>query len=262
MNAMLAALAVLCSALALYLPTRVQTFTRVTLEGRTLRMLVAGDGGLTVVFESGAGAPLEMWGKVQPAVSRFAKTVSYDRAGLGVSDPGRLPRDGRRIAGELGRALRSAGIMPPYILVGASLGGPFARIFAGMYPDDVAGMVLVDPTPDRERFNSTAPELLAWEATREQARLSTVRPGVPVFLIDAVSPVEVPFVSERLRTVRRNARADIEAESIEHKAWLQTVPGGRLIVTHDSGHNVPIEQPSIVIDAIRQMVDQVRARLY
>ena len=81
-----------------------------------------------MVFENGLGGPLELWGKVQPDVSRFARTVSYDRAGAGLSDEGPPPRDGRRIAAELRAALRFAGIAPPACSpVGASLGGPYVR---------------------------------------------------------------------------------------------------------------------------------------
>src|SRR5881396_827534 len=123
MNRQLVVIAVVISALALFLPTRSQPFTRVAIDGRTTRMLVAGSGESTVVFENGLGAPLEMWGKVQPHVSRFAKTVAYDRAGVGLSEDAPPPRDGRHIAAELRHALRVAGVPPPYVLVGASFGG-------------------------------------------------------------------------------------------------------------------------------------------
>jgi len=247
MNTPLAILAALLSGLALYLPTRTQAFTRVTVDGRSIRMLVAGPstslgagrGGATVVFENGLGGPLENWGKVQPDVSRFARTVSYDRAGAGLSEDGPPPRDGRRIASELRSALRAAGIAPPYILVGASLGGPYIRIFAGMYPDDVAGLVLVDPTPDSKQIEGLASHPPA---------------GIPVFLIDAVSPLEVPFATEAIRAQRMSYRADLEAESLEYRNWLDTIPGSRLIVTHCSGHNVAQEQPELVIATIRQVV--------
>lgn len=262
MNTLLAALAALLSVLALYLPTRTQAFTRVSIDGRTVRMLVTGRGDATVVFENGAGAPLEMWGKVQPAVSRFARTVSYDRAGVGLSDDEPLPRDGRRIAGELRRALLSAGIAPPYILVGASFGGPYIRVFAGMYPDDVAGLVLVDPTADNQRFDDAArvPARESWADTLDQARASRVPSGIPVFLIDAVSPLEVPFATEAIRTLRMNNRPEIEADSLEYRRWLSTFSGGRLVVTGRSGHNVPIEQPELVVATIRQVVDEVTRR--
>jgi pimeloyl-ACP methyl ester carboxylesterase len=242
MNPLLLVLATLLSAIALYLPTRTQAHTRVDLDGQSIRMLIAGSGDATVVFEAGDGGILEHWGKVQPAVSRFARTVSYDRAGLGLSDIGPAPRDGRRIATELRRALLAAGIAPPYIVAGMSLGGPYVRIFADMFPDDVSGMVLVDPTTtDKERL-------------ADGARV----PKVPVFLIDAVSPLEVPFATEAIRMQRLKNRPEIEADSIEYKRWLDGIPGGRLIVTNRSGHNVAIEQPELVIATIQQAVDAVK----
>jgi pimeloyl-ACP methyl ester carboxylesterase len=221
-------------------------------------MLVAGRGETTVVFENGLGGPLENWGKVQPQVSRFAGTVSYDRAGTGLSDRGPAPRDGRRIAAELRRALRAAGIAPPYVLVGASLGGLYVRIFAGMYPDDVAGLVLVDPTPDLEAAadGRGLPELESRRETIAQARASRVPAGIPVFLIDAISPLEVPFATESIRTMRMSNRAEIQAESLEHRRWMDTVPGSRPIVTARSGHNVAQEQPGLVVATIREAVDE------
>jgi len=271
MNTPLATLAAVLSVLALYLPTRTQTFTRVTVDGRSIRMLVAGRGEATVVFENGLGGPLELWGKVQPDVSRFARTVSYDRAGAGLSDDGPLPRDGRRIAAELRAALRIAGIAPPYVLVGASLGGPYVRIFAGMFPDDVEGMVLVDPTPDRGQVDEGLRsrdveaavaagfrELESLPDTLDQSRASRVPNRIPVLLIDAVSPIEVPFATEAIRTMRMNNRPEIEAESLEYREWLATIPGSRLIVTNRSGHNVAQEQPELVIDTIRQAVKETR----
>ena len=259
MNALLAVMAALLSVLALYLPTRTQSFTRVMVDGQGIRMLVAGQGNATVVFETGSGGPLENWGKVQPGVSRFARTVSYDRAGAGLSDKGPLPRHGRRIAHELRGALQAANIAPPYILVGASLGGPYARIFAASYPDDVAGLVLVDPTPDSEHFDrpAGATELEAWPATLDQLRAGQLRAGLPVFLIDALSPPYVPFTTEAYRALRLRNRAEIAAESVEYQDWLRTIPGSRLIVTGRSGHNVAQEQPQLVVDTIRELLELV-----
>jgi pimeloyl-ACP methyl ester carboxylesterase len=240
-------LAALFSVLALYLPARTQAFTRVMVDGRNIRMLIAGHGDATVIFENGSGATLESWGKVQPEVSRFARTVSYDRAGTGLSDIG--SRDGRRVATDLRGALLAAGITPPYILVGHSLGGPYIKVFAGMYPDDVAGMVLVDPTTDNQEFE--------WV---EESRASRVPSGVPVFLINAISPIDVPFTTEAVRAMRLKNRPEIEADSVEHRRWLSTFSGGHLVVTRQSGHNVPIEQPDLVVTTIRQAVEAVSKR--
>ena len=94
---------------------------------------------------------------VQPEVSKLTRTVSYDRAGIGWSAPGPEPRDARQIAKELHIALGNAGLPPPFILVGHSFGGPFIRVFADIYPREVSGMVLVDPTQE---------EFIAWNQSR------------------------------------------------------------------------------------------------
>src|SRR5437764_928971 len=82
----------------------------------------------TLAFETGSGGPLDAWMRVQPEVGEFTSTISYDRAGNGLSPRGPTPRDGRQIAIELHTALRNAGARPPYVLVGHSLGGPFIRV--------------------------------------------------------------------------------------------------------------------------------------
>ena len=255
MNRQFTVALVMLSASALFLPTRSQTFTRVAVEGRAMRMLVGGTGESTVVFENGLGPPLEMWGKVQPHVSRFARTVTYDRAGVGLSEDGPSPRDGLQIARELRDALRAAGLPPPYVLVGASIGGLYIRVFAGTYPEDVSGMVLVDPTHDADGIErSVHPELSVVRETAEQARRSRVPPGVPLVLIDAGSQREVPFATSAVRELRAKNRPEIDAESRAYRTWLDTIPGARLVVTHDSSHNVPIEQPRLVVEVIREVV--------
>jgi len=259
----LAALAAVMTAGALMLATRSQDFTNAAVDGHALRMLVAGTGDATVVFENGCCPSLESWDNVQREVSRFATTVAYDRAGIGLSADGPLPRDGARIAAELHRALELAGFPPPYVLVGASLGGPYVRIFAGLYPDEVAALVLVDPTHDAEDFaeleDAGIPELDAWPETRTQARDSPVPPGVPVFLIDARAPADVPFATAAIREARAEGQRELAAESLGYEEWLAGVPRGELVVTEQSGHNVAIEQPELVVTTIRRAVEAARA---
>jgi pimeloyl-ACP methyl ester carboxylesterase len=247
------------SAFTLLLAARSQTFTGVVVEGRAMRMLVSGGGEPTVVFENGLGPPLEMWGKVQPHVSRFARTVAYDRAGVGLSADGPLPRDGRQIARELRDALRAAGLPPPYVLVGASFGGLYIRVYAGTYPEDVSGMVLVDPTHEVEGVGrSRYPELAVANETLEQARSSRIPPGIPVVLIDAISTPDVPFATTANLQLRAKLRPEIDAESRAYRLWIDTIPGARLVTTDRSGHNIPIEQPALVVETIRQVVQHAR----
>lgn len=114
-------------------------------KGRKLYLLEQGSGGPTVIFEAGIAATNLNWRHLQETVSQFAATASYDRSGLGWSSPCRTPRTPRNIAVELHELLTSAGIKPPYVLVGHSFGGLVMRRFALLYPDEVASIVLVDP---------------------------------------------------------------------------------------------------------------------
>lgn len=104
-----------------------------------------GAGGPTVIFESGIAATNLNWFHVQESVARFTHTASYDRGGLGWSSPASSVRTPGNIAAELHSMLENAGIRPPYVLVGHSFGGLVMRRFALLYPDEVCGVVLVDP---------------------------------------------------------------------------------------------------------------------
>jgi pimeloyl-ACP methyl ester carboxylesterase len=115
--------------------------------GPKLRLyaLESGSGSPTVLFESGIGATNLNWRRIQDGVAQFTATVSYDRSGLGWSSPSRSARTPRNIAAELHAMLRNGGIQPPFILVGHSFGGLVVRRYALLYPEDVAGILLVDP---------------------------------------------------------------------------------------------------------------------
>jgi pimeloyl-ACP methyl ester carboxylesterase len=104
----------------------------------------AAPGSPTVILESGQANALSIWGWVQPGASQSTQVCAYDRAGIGWSDARPEPRDGNEVARELHALLHNAGIAPPYVLAGHSLGGLYVRAYAAQYPGDVAGVVLVD----------------------------------------------------------------------------------------------------------------------
>jgi pimeloyl-ACP methyl ester carboxylesterase len=110
-----------------------------------LYLLEKGSGGPTVLFESGIAATNLNWCHIQETVSQFTHTASYDRGGLGWSSQACTPRTPGNIAVELHEMLQRAGIQPPYVLVGHSFGGLVMRRYALLYPEDVQGIVLVDP---------------------------------------------------------------------------------------------------------------------
>ena len=114
-------------------------------SGCRLYLLEKGSGGPTVLFESGIAATNLNWCRIQETVSQFTHTASYDRGGLGWSSPASSARTPGNIAIELHAMLETAEIKPPYVLVGPSFGGLVMRRYALLYPEDVAGVVLVDP---------------------------------------------------------------------------------------------------------------------
>ncbi len=149
--------------------------------GYRMHMDCTGEGTPAVILESGLGDSYVSWRKVQPAIAKFTRVCSYDRAGLGYSDSSPQPRTSKVMAGEMRTLLKAAGVSPPYVLVGHSMGGYNVRIFANLYPNEVAGMVLVDAShPDQE--NRFPPELKDMEGSwlREFEFLEYAAPfGIP-----------------------------------------------------------------------------------
>lgn len=126
----------------------------IDIGGRKLHLHITGKGGPTVILEAGAGGFSPEWALVQSGVSRFARVVSYDRAGYAWSDPGPTPRTMHQITSELHAALAKAGVEPPYMVAGHSYGGLLVRTFAQRYPDEVAGVVLVDASHEDARVTA------------------------------------------------------------------------------------------------------------
>jgi pimeloyl-ACP methyl ester carboxylesterase len=115
----------------------------------------AGSGTPTVVLEAGLGGMSSAWAWVQSEAAEFSHVLSYDRTGLGWSEPDATPKTAMQAALRLRSLLQSANAPPPYVLVGHSMGGFFIRVFADLYPKEVAGLVLVDAShPDQQRRSS------------------------------------------------------------------------------------------------------------
>lgn len=117
----------------------------VDIGGRCLHLLEQGHGGPAVILESGIAASCLNWSRVQTELARFTRVLSYDRAGLGWSDPAEAPRVTSQLVEELHALLSAAPVPAPYILAGHSFGGLLVRAYAAQYPGHVSGLVLVDP---------------------------------------------------------------------------------------------------------------------
>src|SRR5215216_361500 len=116
----------------------------VDVGGHRLHLHCVGKGSPTVIMEAGGAGNVLHWMLVQPAIARSTRVCAYDRAGMGWSEPGPPPRTPQQIVAELHTLLTNARIPGPYILVGHSIGGKYVRLYASQYPQDVAGLVLVD----------------------------------------------------------------------------------------------------------------------
>jgi pimeloyl-ACP methyl ester carboxylesterase len=161
----------------------------VDVGGRTLNIFCSGEGAPAVIFDSGAGAPGFAWSNIQNEIATYTRACWFDRAGYGWSDPGPFPRTSEAMAKELHELLRRARIPGPYVLVGHSLGGLNARVFNGLYPDDVAGAVLVDAAHEDEprrapkfMLGHTAPRILwrpIWIAAQAAQITGLIRTMTP-----------------------------------------------------------------------------------
>ncbi len=252
---------------------------RVDVGGYRLYLQCIGAGSPTVVLEAGLGSPSEVWGLVQPGVARFTRVCAYDRAGVGGSDAGPRPRTSGTIVAALHTLLRRAGVGGPYVLVGHSIGGFHARLYAHRYPREVAGMVLVDAShPDqlarelaalppyrtgesaalaavRADLADVRPdpqEGFAWAPSAAQVRASGTLGALPLMVLTrGRSPLPPPFPARTAARLEGVWRA-LQDELTHLSAHSVHVRGTA------SGHFIQEDQPALVIAAIRQVVDAAR----
>lgn len=245
---------------------------RVAVSG-TLKLNVAqaGSGEPVVVFVAGLGEDLFTWHNVQPQIAQFTRTFAYDRAGLGKSDPSPGNKSVGHMTSELHALLRAAKVSTPYILVGHSLGGAIVELFAFTYPDEVAGLVLVDPEDGRllDRLQDRLPSD-QWDARQkmldqmmlqaspaqkaevQESRASgralahaTPLPNVPTVLLTGTLK-DPTFPGNPLEQ-------DLKMEL--HKELLATMPKARQVLVPNSRHYIQEDAPDLVIDAVRSVVN-------
>lgn len=161
----------------------VQPHQMVDVGGRRLNLFCTGSGPHTVLFDSGGSDWSSTWALVHPEVAKGARACVYDRAGLGYSDPGRVPRTPFAIVEDMHQLIVAADLPRPLVLVGHSLGGFNVKLYAALYPEDVAGLVLIDPAEDRsaERVRAmTVSQFGPVVAARSELRERTIL----AFLLD------------------------------------------------------------------------------
>ncbi len=130
---------------------------RIDIGGRALHLYCSGEGPVTVLLENGLGGNYSAWRLVQPSIAQFARVCNYDRAGLGWSDPSDRATRAEFVSDDLHKLVVAAGLKPPFVLVGWSAGGVFARRYYHDHPDGIIGMVFVDSSQEQQRHRLAEP---------------------------------------------------------------------------------------------------------
>ena len=306
----------------------------IDIGGYHLHLNCIGNKGPTVVLIAGAGDFSLDWSLVQPAIGKFARVCSYDRSGFAWSDPGPTPHTMKQEAFELYTLLNAAHVKGPYVLVGHSLGGLVARVYASQYPRNVAGLMLIDsthedttlmlngklahmrelakpdPVPPVQTMKSSPPkpatkeDLDQFESNFKASGGSTIRapfdklPGsVQAIRLHFLSQPPraggggLPWLAEELRDLfAERAKAPYQLGNvplvvvlpkagygkpppgIEDGEWKRVMDekrqqkidftnlshNSKVIVAANSGHHIQLDEPQVVIDAVRMVVDSSR----
>lgn len=236
-----------------------------------VQMQTLGAGRYTVIFESGFGRDLNVWRHVAPEVAKSNKVLTYSRAGHGRSDPRPGTPSLASRTDQLEQLIATAGLMPPFILVGHSYGGFLIRSYAARHPEQVNGMVFVDPSDEHQNVelrkldaagvDSDTRLLAQFMPPKLQPELSQVQAILDSGKLALAGPLpDVPVAL--LTSVQRRAKPELFLETpaaVEiwrdlHARFFRSFQRGSHVVTSDSGHNIHQDQPQLVIDAVAHVI--------
>lgn len=280
-----------CFALLLFNSVEAQDARKVNIDTHSLSFNSWGSGKPTVVIDVGIGESYRSWKQITDSVSTLTRVVAYDRAGYGQSEPGPMPRNCRQETIELRTLLEKAGVEPPYVLIGHSLGALNAQYFANQYPEIVAGIVLLDPPPLRWIFgNADFPELdaMAEQQTRSFFSMADSASGSPDSTSKAIAVLLQAVASEHKELFESSARLVSSITSFsnlpltviaagkpnpafgtsavrfqkfwidESKAVAQKSTHGRFLLIEESTHHIHRDFPQKVISEIKDILRSTR----
>ena len=260
--------------------------------GRKMYLQCTGRGSPTVILISGGGIAADLWDSplgerpsVYPTIARTTRVCAYDRpgttraraeGGISRSDPVPQPVTPSRSVADLHALLEASGQTGPFVLAAHSYGGLVARLFAHQYPTEVAGMVLVDSfSPElREAMPDLWPSWIAWNTTPaaivedypdyERVDFDTALdeivanrsiPPMPLVVLTADKPYPAPTQPDLPANISTVTRA---AQDVSQRQVAELVPGAEHITRTDSGHDIMLENPVLVSDAILEVIGAVR----
>jgi pimeloyl-ACP methyl ester carboxylesterase len=276
----------------------------VDIDRRKLHIHCTGLGSPAVILDAGLGDPSLYWFLVQPEIAKFTRVCSYDRAGLGWSDPGPARRTAHQIASELD-ALLTRTVPPPYILVGHSGGGYWSRVYTSEHMDKVVGLVFVDSADkqqnqrfgtlfkkddeddDRQRRRAIAlmptgiPRMLGW-CSALPYDLPQLQPILPALTAVSCRKAAFETIGYELEGFR-NGEKEVDSlnnlplvvlshdparwSSPAYMAQAQVIwsqmqvelshlsSNATRIVAIGSEHDIHVERPELVIQAVRRVYD-------
>jgi len=264
----------------------------ISIGSHRLQIHIEGKGAPTVIIDAGLGEGIEKLRPLQKRIAKITCVCTYNRAGYGQSQAGPLPRHCGREAEELKALLDSASVPGPYVVVGHSLGALNVQVFAGKYPEDVVGIVLLDPPPlsfiRREEYTSLlvlAERMTAeWQAIADSGAKST----------DAKERTQAVFfqmiASEHREMFGKSARLVSEIDSFGHIPLLVMASGkpnpffgdiaeeyqrywveqsralskkssnGRFVLAKHSTHHLYVDVPHLLEESIVSVVYQARGK--
>ncbi len=262
-------------------------FESVRIGQRTLRYICRGEGTPAVVVDQGAGLSIEAaflrplllgWPRVLRQIEKTTCILMHDRAGLGWSSEPSAPRTSLEMTRDLRRTLKQAGVDPPYVLVGHSIGGFNVRVFASEHPEEVAGMVLVDSSHPEQwrRFAKVLPP----RSIRESAIIRRLRgwsdPSLIAERIDftmsaeqvrATRPLDdkpLVVLSHSPRALRPAGLPEALAAQLDRvwselqKDLLGLSRHSTHVIASHAGHNIQLDEPQLVVDAILKVLRAAR----
>jgi pimeloyl-ACP methyl ester carboxylesterase len=253
----------------------------IDIGGRKLQMIRSGQGSPTVIFENGLGGRLDDLRRFISGVAAYTSVVCYARAGNVASDPAAGPGSVAGAADDLQRMLDRAGIKPPYVLVGYSVGVLFSRGFAMKHPGEVSGLVFVEGTPERylldlQRIDPAGAARSFKQLGESNAAGFADQKGPPgvrsewtalyqiLLTGDLGIPGGLPNVPMAVISGLRPDGSDALAAKVvqmkreEHDSLFKLSTNGMRIVTSKSGHDVFQREPELVATAIKWVVEASR----
>ena len=228
---------------------------------RAVEVFELGAGDVTVVFESGLGDDWTPWESTARAVAAKARVFAYSRPGYGTSEPSPEPRDPARIVEALRSLLSARGYAPPYLLVGHSFGGVYMELFAKAHPEEVVGVVLVDP---RHRDFATACDEADLEGCVIPASVLSTLPQVQIDEIEAFASASEEireagaFGSYPVRVLTATAHGfGPEVEQLWRSllgSLADEADDGEQVLFEGAGHYLQLDQPDEVAEVIRSLI--------